>query len=77
MYVFRDVVKLENNDPGFGEPRIANEMVRRAPHNVDAFHADSAMVWNIIHHVTHDGPGWTWVSAYNPTQNDREAFMAL
>jgi len=72
-YVVRDVVELGNNDPGFGKPTIDAKMVRRAPHDVDAFHVDSATVWNVICHVTHDGPGRTWVSAYNHIQNGREA----
>jgi len=62
-YVVRDVVELGNIDPGFGEPTIDAEMVRHAPHDIDAFHVHSATVWNVICHVTHDGPGWTWVSA--------------
>ena len=40
-YNVRDVVELGNADPGFGEPTIDAEMVRRAPHDIDAFHVDT------------------------------------
>ena len=77
LYVIRESVEIPDGDPGFALPTIDDEMIRRAPHTTDSFHVDSATVWNVVRHVTHDGPGWTWVSSYNRSQNGRDAFIAL
>lgn len=51
-------------DPGFGMPSYAAEMTRGAPHVGTFYQPDNVSVWNVIRHVTHEGPAWAWVQSY-------------
>lgn len=64
-------------DPGFGQPNYVEEMIRRAPHVGPEWQIDNVAVWNVIRHVTHDGPAWNWVSRFARTGNGRDAYLAL
>lgn len=64
-------------DAGYGIPSLDDEMIRRARHEGDSFNADNAVVWDVIRHITHGGPGWNWVSSYANAKNGRSAYMAL
>lgn len=49
-YVVRPDVALPvaGDDPGFGNPSFALEMIRRAPHTGSFFQRDNIAVWNVI-----------------------------
>jgi len=76
-YVTRDTVALPVIDAGFGLPTFAEEMIARAPHIDISYQRDNVVVWNVIRHVTHGGPGWNWVSSFRPTRDGRAAYIAL
>ena len=71
-------VPNEADDPyGFGNPTILAEMIRRAPHEGPTAATDMIAVWDVIRHITHDGPGWGWVMPFSRTRNGRAAYLAL
>lgn len=78
-YVVRADVPLPDvaDDPGFGLPSFALEMIRRAPHTGTFFQRDSVAVWNVIRHVTHEGPAWSWVQSFLRTCDGRAAYFAM
>ena len=79
MYVVRDNVALPAaaDDPGYRQPDLTTEMIGRGSHTAAAYQADNITVWGIIRHVTHGGPGWSWVSKYARSSNGRDAYIAL
>lgn len=76
-YVTRETVALPlaAADPGFGLPDYDEEMIRRAPHDGPVYAQDNVTVWQVIRHVTHEGPGWNWVVPF--AQDGRGAYLAL
>jgi uncharacterized membrane protein YgcG len=82
LYVVRDSVALPTGigdevDEGFGLPTYTQEMIRRAPHTGVYFREAQRVVWGIIRHVTHGGPGWNWVQSFATTQDGRNAFLSM
>lgn len=75
-YVVRPIIDLPDplEDPGFGNPNYALEMIRRAPHNGAYYQRDAVAVWNVIRHVTHEGPAWSWVNSFVHTCGGRQAY---
>jgi hypothetical protein len=78
-YVVRNEVALPDqaNDPGFGMPDFAQEMVRHGDHNLPNYQDDNKEVWSVIRHLTHGGVAWSWVSQFARTCNGREAYLSL
>lgn len=76
-YITRPLEGLPANDPGFATPSIDEELIDRTEHAGDTFTTDNAAVWSVIRHVTHDGPGWNWVSSHARRLNGRNAYFAL
>jgi hypothetical protein len=78
-YVTRENVQpLDDGlDEGFGQPTYTAEMIRRAPHTGTHYENDNRLVWDLIRHVTHDGPGWSWVQGFLKTRNGRAAYLAI
>lgn len=78
-YVVREDVALPlaADDPGFGLPSHAEEMIRRAPHTGIYYEQDNKAVWDIIRHVTHEGPGWSWVQSYQRKRDGRSAYLSM
>ena len=70
-------VAPENEDPTFGAPTILAEMIRRAPHTGPTYATDNLAVWDVVRHITHDGPGWGWVQPFARSRNGRAAYQAL
>lgn len=65
------------DDLGFGNPSYSLEMIQRAPHVGSFFQRDSVAVWNVIRHVTHEGPAWSWVQSFVRTCDGRAAYFAM
>lgn len=78
-YIVRPDVPLPDiaDDPGFGNPTFALEMIQRAPHAGAFYQRDNIAVWNVIRHVTHEGPAWSWVQSFVRTCNGRLAYFAM
>ena len=78
-YVIREEVDVPalNVDPGAFLPTVDGEMIRRAPHDGNAYVMDNKTVWTVIRDLTHGGPGWSWVSRFGTASNGRGAYLAL
>jgi hypothetical protein len=78
-YVTRDSPVAPNllEDEGFGIPSHVEEMIRRAPHAGIHYENDNRMVWDLIRHVTHDGPGWSWVQGFQKARDGRAAYLSI
>jgi uncharacterized membrane protein YgcG len=64
-------------DPGFGLPTLHAELVRRTRHDDQYYRQDQIEVWNMLRHVAHGGPGWSWISTYARQQDGREAYLSF
>jgi hypothetical protein len=76
-YVVRDSVALPADDEGYGMPTVTEEMINRGPHTGMYYELDTKEVWQMIRHVTHGGPGWSWVQGYQRTTDGRQAYLAI
>jgi hypothetical protein len=65
------------DDDGFGIPSHIAEMVRRAPHVGIHYENDNRMVWDLVRHIAHDGPGWSWVQGFQKTRDGRAAYLSI
>jgi hypothetical protein len=52
-------------------------MILSCPHTVTYFQRDNITVWNVIRHVTHEGPGWSWVNEFQCTLDGRQTHQAI
>lgn len=78
LYTVRDVVDVPvNNNVIRAEVTIYGDMIERGPHVGIYFQEDNRNVWEVIRHVTHGGPGWSWVNSYQRDRDGREAYMAI
>lgn len=78
-YVVRESIAPPNaaEDLGFGLPSYSEEMIQRAPHDGIYYQQDNKLVWDVIRHVTHEGPGWSWVQAFQRTRDGRAAYLSI
>jgi hypothetical protein len=77
-YIVRETVALDpNDDPGYGLPTPQEEMIARGPHNGVYYQQDNNEVWQMIRHVTHGGPGWSWVQSFQRTCDGRQAYLVI
>jgi hypothetical protein len=58
-------------------PSYNEEMIRRAPHNGLAYQSNNIMVWNMLPHVFHGGPGWSWIQARSALMDGRAAYNSM
>jgi hypothetical protein len=77
MYIVRESVGLPLIDLGLLVPTIHDDMIARGPHTGSVYQADNREVWQVIRHVTHEGPGWSWVSSFALTRDGRSAYLAI
>jgi hypothetical protein len=52
-------------------------MIRRAPHFGIAYQRDNIMVWHVVRHLFHGGPGWSWIQDYQFTMDGCAAYMSV
>jgi hypothetical protein len=76
-YVTRPEVLPPDPDPGIGLPTLHDELVRRTRHGDQYYRQDQIEVWNMLRHVAHGGPGWSWISTYARRQDGREAYLSF
>jgi hypothetical protein len=77
-YIVREVVALDpNDDPGYGLPSPHEEMIARGTHTGVYYQQDNNEVWQMLRHVTHGGPGWSWVQSCQRNCDGRQAYMAI
>jgi hypothetical protein len=71
-------VPIEEDDPGYGEPTITDELIRRARHgSYEDYDDDNKYLWGIIHDMTKGGFAWAWVSNQQRRRNGRQAYIQL
>lgn len=75
-YVIREEVAA-GPELGTGIPTFDDDMIARTRHDGDNYKIDNASVWDCIRHVTHEGPGYSWVSPHSRAKDGRAAFRAL
>jgi hypothetical protein len=76
-YIVRESVVLPAVDAGCGIPTFDEGMIERGAHTGTHYQRDNITVWNVIRHVTHEGPGWSWVNQYQRTCDGRQAYQAI
>jgi hypothetical protein len=52
-------------------------MIERASHNDTHYHRDNIAGWKFIRHITHEGPGWSWVNQYQISCDGRQVYQAM
>jgi hypothetical protein len=78
-YLIRDDENAPDiaSDPGYATPSFDDEMIRRASYIGEIYITDNRALWSIVRHITHDGPGWVWVSTHARSMNGRQAYLDL
>ena len=71
------VVKPHAADPATEYENVDQEITSQAPHEQYIYGADNNNLWHIIHHDLKDHPFYTSVWSFAPTQNGRDAYLAL
>jgi hypothetical protein len=77
LYVVRESAALPPVDLRYGLPTFDTEMIAMGPHTGTYIHRDNIMALNAIRHVTHEGPGWSWVNEHQRTLDGRLAYQAI
>ena len=67
----------EGDDPSDQYAGRAEEMIRRAPYDSEAFELDRKKVWEIISKMTKEADCWTYVKPVQRTQDGRAVFRML
>ena len=65
------------DDPGFLQPDVQSELIRRARHDGDVFAHNNRQIWMMVYHVTHGTEAWSIVRTHNRTANGRQAYLDL
>jgi hypothetical protein len=63
-YIVRESAALPGVDAGYGIPTSDEEMIKRGAHTGTQSQCDSITVWNVIHHITYEGPVWSWANQF-------------
>ena len=66
--MIHDTVELPENvdgetDPGFGQPSLDDELIRRTAHDTEEYKKDNKLVWDALRHVLHGSQGWVWIKS--------------
>jgi hypothetical protein len=77
FYVVRESVEIPVHDPGYGQPTLIEELIRRTPHVGHEYNQDNRAVWKMLRKVMHGGPGWTWIDEFSRQQDGRAAYLAI
>jgi len=58
-------------DPGFLQPDVESELIRRASMIDDDFNENNKRVWLMLRAVTHKTDAWSIIKGFAKTQNRR------
>ena len=64
-------------DPGFLQPDVESELIRRASMIDDDFNENNTRVWLMLRAVTHKTDAWSIIKGFARTQNGRQAYVSL
>ena len=79
-YVTREYIDPDMNpepDPGFLQPDVEGELIRRASMNDDDFNENNKRVWLMLRAVTHKTDAWAIIKGFARSQNGRQAYLSL
>jgi hypothetical protein len=68
---------LPEKDPVYGLENIEEEMIARGPYIGIHYKEDNNEVQQMICHIMHGGPGWSWVKGFQRTSNVWQAYLAI
>ena len=75
--VYADPNLNPEGDPGFLQPDVENELIRRASMFDDDFNENNKRVWLMLRAVTHKTDAWQIIKGVSRSQNGRQAYLAL
>jgi hypothetical protein len=58
-------------------PSYHEEMICQAPHTGLAYESNNIVVWNMLRHVFHGGPRWSWIQAHAASMDSRGAYNSM
>jgi len=64
-------------DPGFLQPDVESELIRRASMYDDDFNENNKRVWLMLRAVTHKTDAWQIIKGFARAQNGRQAYLSL
>jgi hypothetical protein len=76
-YVVCGEVNLPLLDLGSRWPTLIDKMVSRGPLFGQYYQPGNIEVWQVVRHVTHGGPHWSWVQEFQQTRNGGLAYLAI
>jgi len=79
-YVTREYLDPDTDpedDPGFLQPDVEGELIRRASMLDDDYNENNKRVWLMLRAVTHKTDAWQIIKGYSTTQNGRQAYLSL
>jgi len=79
-YITREFVNPNMNpepDPGFLQPDVEGELIRRTSMNDDDFYENNKRVWLMLRAVTHKTDAWAIIKGFARAQNGRQAYLSL
>jgi len=79
-YVTREYVDPNMNpddDPGFLQPDVESELIRRTSMNDDDFNENNKRVWLMLRAVTHKTDAWSIIEGFARNQNGRQGYISL
>jgi len=65
------------DDPGFLQPDVESELIRRASMIDEDFNENNKRVWLMLRAVTHKTDAWSIIKGFARTQNGRQAYVSL
>jgi len=63
--------------PGFLQPDVEGELIRRALMLNDDFNENNKRVWLMLRAVTHKTDAWSIIKGFARAQNGRQAYISL
>jgi hypothetical protein len=85
-YLIRDEVDVPaeaindvatDEDPGWGQPSLVEDLIRRARHDGFEFEEDNTLLSEYVNQLTEDTPAFSLVKLHIEAQNGRAAYFAL
>jgi len=79
-YITREYVDLDTNPedhPGFLQPDVESELIRRTSMNDDDYNENNKRVWLMLRAVTHKTDAWSIIKGFARNQNGRQAYISL
>ena len=77
QYVYRESAAVTPEILAATYPDTDHEMMAFVALDGEEFNTDNHHLWDLLHPLIKDGPGWVWIKRYERTKNARAAIAAL